>query len=175
MSETYISGRSREAEAVMKKWNAEHQLSAEDTEKLKELADGKDPSAMAVLGDYYFYTSAPEHWDLAYGNYTGENALPLTEARQAAVKDILNHGKYQKRILILSIVFCAVTVLFMLLTASFALFYMNPVIRILFIVLEALIAAAGIRSYKKNRFTSLRWMLPDLLLIWCLYLFLWLM
>lgn len=175
MSETYISGGNREADAIIKKWNADHQLSAEDTEKLKRLADEKDPPAMAVLGDYYFRTNAPEHWDLAYANYTGENALPLTGERQAAVKDILNHGKYQKRILIMSIMFCAVTVLFMLLTASFALFHMKPVIRILFIAFEALIVAAGIRSYKRNRFTSLGWMLPDLLLIWCLYLFLWLM
>lgn len=140
----------------------------------QSLADEKYPLAMANLGDYYFHENAPENWDLSYANYTGEGAMPLSDSGKTAVKDILNHGKFNKRVLIMSIVFCVISVVLMLLTSSFAIFHINPVLRIILIVLEALVIIQGIRKYRFNSFGSLRWMLPDLLLIWCIYLFIWL-
>lgn len=141
----------------------------------KALAQEQYAPAMEKMGDICFRDNAPEHWDLAYNYYTGEGAAALTDERKIAVKDILNHGKYNKRVLIMSIVFCAVSVFFMLLTGSFAVYHINAVLRIIFIALEAAVVVQGIRIYRYNSFSSLRWMLPDLLLIWSIYLFIWLM
>ena len=78
----------------------------------QELADENYAPAMSALGDAYFHVNAPERWDLAYQYYTGEGAAALTPARRTAVKDILNHGKYNRRVLIMGIVFCAISVFF---------------------------------------------------------------
>lgn len=141
----------------------------------QELADENYAPAMATLGDTYFHANAPERWDLAYQYYTGEGAAALTPARRTAVKDILNHGKYNKRVLIMGILFCAISVFFMLLTSAIPLFHINAVLRIVFIALEAVVVLRGVKVYRCNSFSSLRWMLPDLVLIWFLYLLIWLM
>lgn len=154
-------------------------VSEEDTDAAiqiwQELADENYAPAMSALGDAYFHVNAPERWDLAYQYYTGEGAAALTPARRTAVKDILNHGKYNRRVLIMGIVFCAISVFFMLLTSAIPLFHINAVLRIVFIALEAVVVLRGVKVYRCNSFSSLRWMLPDLVLIWFLYLLIWLM
>ena len=75
----------------------------------------------------------------------------------------------------MGIVFCAISVFFMLLTSAIPLFHINAVLRIVFIALEAVVVLRGVKVYRCNSFSSLRWMLPDLVLIWFLYLLVWLM
>lgn len=208
MDETYMLDIQKEVNILGEKMTEDHALSAEDTQRLKELADTGDrwaryqysmflytikndihqaidiwkslsdenyPLAMEKLGDYYFYENAPENWDIAYDNYTKEGSIPLSKARKTAIKDILNHGKFNKRVLIMSITFCVISIAIMLFMNSFVLFHMNVFLRIIFIILDVLIVVRGIRRYKFNPYSSLRWMLPDLFLIWCIYLFIWLM
>lgn len=70
---------------------------------LEEAAAAGDPLAAAELGDYWF-AQGPRHWGEAYGYYTGFGALALTKGRQAAVRDILNQQRFNRKLLVLSAV-----------------------------------------------------------------------
>ena len=79
----------------------------------KKAADNGEKDAKVNLADFYFTTQAPKNWNRAYEYYMAEDADPLTGPRRTAVKDILNNGKFNKRINVLSTIyliaaFCAV-------------------------------------------------------------------
>lgn len=128
-----------------------------------------------IVGDSYFYENAPQNWDLAYEIYTREGAAPLSPERQTAIKDILNHGKFNKRIIILSIIFVVFSMAVLMLTRQLSLFYTGLITKALFIISEILIVTGGVRQHRRNSYSSLRWMLPSLFFAWCVYVFVWLM
>lgn len=142
---------------------------------LERIAAEKDQRAMYYLGGYYFEKEKPEYWDRAFAYYTGEGTIAITGEQQSAIKDILNHGKFNKRVLVMGSVFFLVTLLIMLLTSSVSVFYIAPAVKIILIIAEVLVLVKGISTYRKNPFHSLRWFLPLLLLIWCVYLLIWLL
>lgn len=92
-------------------------------ELLQEAADAGDSEAASALGDYYFAKGGSDNWTKAYAFYTGYGAAALTRSQKEAVVSILNHKRYNRKLLILCAVFFAAliaTVIFAPATAVFA-------------------------------------------------------
>lgn len=85
---------------------------ARGVELLQEAADAGDSKAAAALGDYYFAKGGSSNWTKAYDYYTGYGAAALNKDRKNAIVSILNHKRYNKKILGLCII------LFFALTAT---------------------------------------------------------
>lgn len=66
---------------------------------LHEAADAGDGNAAAALGDYYFAKGGSDNWTKAYDFYTGYGAIALNQDRKRAIVSILNHKRYNKKIL----------------------------------------------------------------------------
>lgn len=71
---------------------------------LKKSAAAGDRHAATLLGDYYYgyYANGEDRdWNKAYGYYTGYGALALEGQRRKAFVEIVNHGKFNRKLLTL--------------------------------------------------------------------------
>ncbi len=70
---------------------------------IKESAVSGCAEAAAALGDYYYQKGGLYYWSEAYHWYTGPGALALNEYQKNAVKNILNHKYFNRKILIFTL------------------------------------------------------------------------
>lgn len=66
---------------------------------LQQAADAGDSQAAATLGDYYFARGGSDNWSAAYDLYTGFGAVALNSVRKKAVVSILNHKRFNRKLL----------------------------------------------------------------------------
>lgn len=142
----------------------------------KSLAEREGSSmAMANLGDHYYHEGQPESWDQAYLYYTMEGAMPQSAPRRRNITDIINHGRFQGRVLRLTIAFLIATAGMIAVSAMLPLFSFRPLFAVLCLILEAAAAALAIHTYRRNPYRSLRPVLPVMFGIWCVYVLLWIL
>lgn len=116
----------------------------------------------------------PRRWDEAYAYYTSDDAAPIMDSGDRMnVVNILNHGKYNRKIIRFSIMAFVISIIGIFMLDRVTLFDIRAFIKIILILLEAFVIVSGIYLHKKNRFSSVHWMLPGISVIWCLYLLFW--
>lgn len=136
--------------------------------------DKKEIGDYLVRGDEYMMDNPPENWDKAYACYTDESASAIQGKRKIAIIQIVNHGKYNKRVILLSIAFLLFSIAFIVLTSRITVFHTHIIWKIACILLQIIEVVRAIVWNKKNPYSSLQVILPLLFAIWAVYVVIWL-
>lgn len=139
----------------------------------KKAAEHGEKDAKVNLGDFYFTTNAPKSWNKAYEYYMAEVADPLTGPRKTAVKDILNNGKFNKRIDILSTIYLVVVLLGVWYLSSLSVVHIGTVGKVLFGLSNLAAWGIGISRTKKFPYEDSDRVFFFYLFIWFLFLIIW--
>ncbi len=139
----------------------------------KKAADNGEMDAKVNLADFYFTTRAPENWNKAYEYYMAEDADPLTGPRRTAVKDILNNGKFNKRINILSTIYLIAALFAVQYLSTLSVVRIGTVGKVLFGLSNLTVWGIGIvhtKHYPYEDSDSIFWLY---LFLWLLFLIIW--
>ena len=138
----------------------------------KRAADNGEKDAKVNLADFYFTTQAPKNWNQAYEYYMAEDADPLTGPR-TAVKDILNNGKFNKRINVLSTIYLIAAFCAVLYLSSLSVVRIGMVGKILFGLSNLAVWGSGVIHTKNYPYADSDRIFWLYLFIWFFFLIIW--
>jgi hypothetical protein len=149
-------------------------MEEKNLETVEEHSDEIDQESYLKTARKQYEDKMPRHWDDAYAYYTSDDAAPVMDPEDRMhVVNILNHGKYNRKIIRFSIIAFVISIIGVILLDRMPTFEIRTFLKIILILAEAAVVALGIFVHKKNRFTSVHWVLPCISAIWCAYLFFW--
>ncbi len=138
-------------------------------EYLKDAAEAGYPPAAAALGDYYYNNWSADNWNSAYGYYTGCGALSLTENRQNAVLNILNHGEYNRKLIFSSIWLIAAMLFCVVMAPGAGLFAAHRIIGGILVAISVMLIAVALMHHRVKPYDNFYWLPFGLYVIWFLY------
>lgn len=141
---------------------------------LTNAADEGFVPAQSFLGDYFYSEADSFSWVKAYKYYTDYGSISLSHQQQKNVVEIIEHKNFNKKVLVMGILFVLAIFATFFIEPQTALYGTNQILRILFFSIEVAILSVSILVYKKIPFVFLDWLVPTLFGIWSIYLFLWL-
>lgn len=137
---------------------------------LKEAADAGDIEAAAALGDYYYKKDGSEFWSAAYDYYTGYGALALNKARRDAVTAIMNHKKFNLKMLLVSTaLFIFLFALYIIAPASES-FHAHYIWGAFCVILEVILLIAAWLHYKIKPYDNVLYVPFLMFIVWFCYM-----
>ena len=128
-----------------------------------------DSEAAAILGDYYYQLGTPDALSKAYEYYTGYGSLALIRSRKNAVLSIVETGKTNRKVLILSFVMAVLMTFLLFFSPGKELFDAHTAVGIGCMVLIFVAFAAAILRYRKKPYDSFTWLPVSISILWFVY------
>lgn len=139
-------------------------------ELLQEAADAGDGKAAAALGDYYFAKGGSDNWTKAYDFYTGYGATALNNDRKNAIVSILNHKRYNKKILGLCIILFLALVATVIWAPATAVFAARPFWGWFAVVAQLALLVLKIMHYRTKPYDCVYTLPVAMSAIWFVYM-----
>lgn len=137
---------------------------------LREAADAGDGKAAAALGDYYFAKGGSTNWTRAYDYYTGYGAIALNKTRRNAVASILNHKRYNKKILTLCILLFLAMAATVIWAPAAAMIAARPVWGWLAVVVQLVLLGFQIMHYRYKPYDCVYTLPVAMSAVWFVYM-----
>lgn len=132
-------------------------------------ADG-DSQAAGALGDFYYELATSDSWSEAYLYYTGHGSISLNESRRERIVDILNVRKFNKKVIITSILLALAMLATVFLAPGAPLFAAHRVCGFICFIIEAGVIIFSILHYRVKPYDDLSWMPGVIFIPWALYM-----
>lgn len=135
-------------------------------------ADGSS-AAGAMLGDIHYAKESGSHWTEAYRWYTGYGAAALNFGQRNALRNILNHKKYNLRIFTgaFALLFCMALQLWIM--GRVSLYSEKVAVGRLALLAAGIVYCVGVRRFLKYPYDFLNWLIPAMAGLWWGYLIIW--
>lgn len=144
-------------------------------ELLLQAAQQGSMEALAKLGDSCYQEEKADSWEKAYEYYTGYGAAAVSRSRHLAMKNILNHKKYNLKMLQLTFLIVVAMAAMAIMQPAAPLYGMHGFWRFLFPILDAGVWTVAVLHYRAHPFAFMKWLVPAMTGIWGLYLIIWLL